>query len=249
MRKRYYVAFLFLFIVLFGGIGWQILHQREQVYKGRTLTSWVEQYWVEEYDSPTSVTSGDPRIQRIRRNEAKFAIQQIGTNAIPILVRMASAHDVIPRSELPTAIKRLLPDLDSENYREMASRGFLVLGPLGKNGVPSLIHLLGSKNLAIQESAADCLGRIGPDAKAAIPVLIRLMDETNGMTRWEAGSRAQIMMTSLGRIHSDPAVVVPLLIKKLDEEHGANIPAIFALGALRRGRQDCRSHYLTTVDK
>jgi HEAT repeat protein len=57
------------------------------------------------------------------------------------------------------------------------------LGGIGhRDGVPSLTRALGDPNVGIRGAAVEALGEIGPDASAAIPEIVKLLDDAEGRT-------------------------------------------------------------------
>jgi HEAT repeat protein len=45
-------------------------------------------------------------------------------------------------------------------------------GPHAKAFLPELVQMLKDRDISMRDSAADALGRIGPDAESAIPALL-----------------------------------------------------------------------------
>jgi hypothetical protein len=122
---------------------------KEPVYQGKPLHAWLEQ----------STAGGPMAAADTNRVEA---IRQIGTNAVPTLLKMAQVTD----SRLTSACIKVLRAQSvihfhvhtDEEYHEMACVGFYALGPLGKAAVPDLIALLNRTKEQIHGVAADCLG-------------------------------------------------------------------------------------------
>jgi hypothetical protein len=206
------VSFAIVLVVTVGGFAWFALHSSEPVYQGRTLTSWLNQYATNSPDIPIDPV---PAEVMAFQNGSIIAIQQIGTNAVPILIRMAAVHDSELKSNVMVLAKRLLPirPHSAEEYHKMSVMGFYILGPIGKSAVPSLIKLLKSPYEDVRGTAADGLGDIGPEAKAAVPFLIPFLNNSDYFVRWDA-------TVNLGRIHSLPDLVVPELIKNLIPSNG-----------------------------
>lgn len=55
--------------------------------------------------------------------------------------------------------------------RTDAFQALAEMGPANRDAVPELIRGLQANNFLVQAAAARALGRIGPDAKSAIPAL------------------------------------------------------------------------------
>jgi HEAT repeat protein len=223
------VSFAIVLVAVLAGFAWLVLRPSEPEYQGRTLTSWLDQYELssgtDEHPTLSSLTPEQEReaYQSALRQEsdAKMAIQNIGTNAVPILLTWVSVHDSQLKSNVMVLTRRLLPFVphSSGEYHDKALVGFHLLGPLGKDAVPSLIKLLNSPYKDVRETAADGLGDIGPEAKAAVPFFVSLLNDSNRIVRWDAA-------INLGRIHSLPDLVVPALMKNLNPLNSSASSAI-----------------------
>ena len=117
------------------------------------------------------------------------------------------------------------PDL---RIRWFAIETLALIGPEAKAAVPKLIEALRSKDVAeagmlrglgtfmfrqmddgpIRLIAAEALGRIGPEAKAAVPDLIAALDGPDSRVRCEA-------VRALGAIGPDSAPAIPNLVRQL----------------------------------
>src|SRR6266576_2155320 len=99
---------------------------REPGYQGRGLTDWLKDYSRTQYANdpgpwiPPSPWTDEDRAVRARAEEA---IRQIGTNALPLLLKMLAS-----KNEL-------------KGYGPLAPLGFQVLGPTAKPTVPALIAM------------------------------------------------------------------------------------------------------------
>ena len=177
-----------------------LLSPREPTYVQKKLSQWLK-----ELDN----WKGQPNYP------AAQAIRQIGTNALPVLLK-------IQRSQDSHAKQTLMALLDKQSWtdvrlqaasekRARASAAFKVLGPIAKPAIPSLIELLGSVNpeqgggLAID--AAWALAWIGSDT--ALP-LANALSHTNRWVRYYAA----VALEKLGR---DSRLAVPALIKSLND--------------------------------
>ena len=75
-------------------VAWLFLRRVEPVYNGKPLTFWAQQYGSNNW-------SGRKELAR----EAEFAVQQIGTNAIPFLLDLMQARD----SDLKKRLRQHVP--------------------------------------------------------------------------------------------------------------------------------------------
>ena len=202
-RFRLWIAICLPVLVIVGGL---VLlwagGSNEPVYQGKALSVWLVEHFPGAYGPPFSRPQGP--------DKAEEAVRSLGTNALPTLVRMLRAKDP------PSLVLNILK-LASEqnwlktNYRYLSARlrhdaadyGFQILGTNAAPAVPELIKICGdSRDPASQDYAARALGRVGPPAEQAIPVLLRQFTHTNGEVRFFA-------VTAVYHIGGDPDVVVP----------------------------------------
>jgi len=84
MRKRHRILLALLGVGIAGLIASQGLREREPVYQGKPLSVWLERYDEGDYVAVT---------QQLWKKETDEAVRQIGTNAIPVLLRRLRAKD------------------------------------------------------------------------------------------------------------------------------------------------------------
>jgi len=216
MRKRYVLLIAILLLAFAAGLAWQLSQPREPMYEGRPLSYWLEGY---NFDSRTETSE----------QSADLAMREIGTNAIPTLLRMLQESDsplkvkffaLVERQSLikvrhVTAVER--------NYS--AFKGFESLGASARVAVPVLIQIYGRNNSDETRIFTACsLGAIGPAAKAAVPILLSGLMATNPAVRFNA-------VLALGKIHSDAEMVLPYLTNALsDTNRSVRAFAFEALG-------------------
>jgi HEAT repeat protein len=188
MANKRRILTVTLLIAVLGFASWLILsqHDPEPIYKGKPLSYWCEQ----------CVESYSPDIDIEMHERAETAIQAIGTNAVPTLVRMLRAKD----SKFELRLIRLASKQHVVNIRWKtaeirryeAIQGLLALGGLAKSAVPALIQDYNER----LPDPYDCveIARIfalmGPAATEAVP---------------------------LGQIHARPDLTVPALTKSLHD--------------------------------
>src|SRR5262249_11525225 len=92
-----------------------------------------------------------------------------------------------------------------------------------------LVAALQNKAAPVRKRAAECLGDVGPSAKAAVPELIKAVKDADPTVSWAA-------IDALGLIGPDAAEAVPTLVEALKEtnQRGA---AVDALGQISRKAQ------------
>jgi HEAT repeat protein len=217
MRKRSHIALATLLLAMVGGIAWLSLRTdaEDPVYQGKRLSVWMgsNRYSMAQMLSP----------------QAEQAIRQLGTNAIPLLLRKLRTKASPFKDKLYALTQKqhvikvsYTPAWFQHRHGAM---GFRVLAADGKSAVPALIELYSQDNADIDALGclSDSLAYIGPDAKAAVPALIHRLGHTDDYVRFNAAF-------ALGEIHSEPQVVVPALISGLsDQSHDVRGYAATAL--------------------
>ena len=97
MRKTHRILLITLLIIVLAFNAWLILSQPgEPAYQRKSLSDWCEQY------AANSFHSSDQELQR----QAKAAIQTIGPNALPTLLRMLQTG-VSTRAKRAMKVSRL----------------------------------------------------------------------------------------------------------------------------------------------
>ena len=206
MRRGRRILIAVLIATVFGGIAWLGTRTREPAYQGKRLSNWLAAYIqcqrIQERGGRVTVQLG----------EAEAAIRQIGTNGIPILLRMVASRDSFMTSNLVVLLGKqsfvpihLHSDIELHNQ---ALAGFQALGCMAGPAVPALIELLQTDDFRF--SAALCISAIGPCAKAAVPSLVPWLDEKNAAARYCAA-------TALGNITTARQEAVPALLQHFDD--------------------------------
>ena len=211
MRKGRRI-FLLLIVAASGVLVWALLsgHGLEPVYKGKPLSYWLAAYDAMNYLAVPTNDSSPPTWQA-----ANEAIRQMGTNAIPGLLRRLEQHDsrfklrVMGWSRNSKVFSRYYNSLDQDTK---AYNAFVELGPAASNAVPGLLRIVDRDHSAFaQQAVPGILGHIGPAAASAVPVLLqRGITHTNAIVRNNS-------IYALRSIFPDPKLVVPEFIKCLDD--------------------------------
>jgi hypothetical protein len=223
MQKR--AKLIILGVVLFGAIGlivWLMAQQPsepEPTYRGRRLSALLKVTWVSVKPGDLGVTGNWEDIEQ--------AVGQIGTNAIPTLLRWSSTRS--SDSRLKLGVMRLLVRqplfkvhfASSLGLSFAATYGFRALGTNAAAAVPALMQIANGKPGSRQDAIMS-LGYIGPAAEAAVPSLLRLTGDTNWAIRL-------FSFVALGKIHSRPEDVFPALYNGLqDTNQRVRMAAAFA---------------------
>ena len=184
----------------------ELLGPHEPVYQGKPVSLWVAGYM------------RPPMPGRMHDDRATDdAVRQIGTNAIPTLLRMLRARDsALKLKLLALARKQPLIKINSTPAAYLnseAARALQALGPGAWSAVPALIEMYDQTTLSpppLRMEIAGTLGRIGPLATAAVPSLLRGTSDPDDTVRGNS-------LFALGRIQAEPELVVPALIKALSD--------------------------------
>lgn len=172
MRKHRKLLLAILFTGLVVVIVTVTVGEREPSYKGRKLHEWAEIY-----GSPETYGAG-------AEDEARQALQHIGTNSVPFLLQWI-AYDARPSRARRMAVKivsrvpliRSVPTVKNWLFRddprlrraEAAAGAFEVLGPHARAAIPELGRLAGlSTDPGPARRALDALTGIGPLAFPAV---------------------------------------------------------------------------------
>jgi hypothetical protein len=231
MTRRLRIAGCVLALVIVGVFILALLggNSSEPVYQGKTLSLWLDDYFHSRW------TSHDP----VARKNAEEAVRQIGTNAIPTLLKMMRAQNPSPRVlkllELDRSrrLAKILYPRSAFQRHDQALEAFRILNTNAACAVPELIEICDdSRYPTSQESAMGALAQIGPAAKAAIPVLLRNFTNKNARLRAEG-------LTAFCAIEGDANIVVPAIKGMLKDpnqdvrlgvaiylRNGSRIPAV-----------------------
>jgi HEAT repeat protein len=211
MGKRVKITIAVLAVALVGVIGWQAWPPPEPVYEGKPLSSWLRD---------AKHREGGERVPMDR--QTFLVVRQIGTNAIPTLLRLLRAKDSPFKLKLTDLAKRQhlikIQYTPAEDWNRFAADAFRVLGTNAQSAAPALIRIA-NQNISrtSQMYAFQSLGFIGPStsAKQAVPSLLRWATNADVIVRCGA-------ICLLGAIHAEPDRVVPVLMNALHDTN-ANV--------------------------
>ena len=214
---------------------------RQPSYNGKPLS-----YWISRYDDRIL---GKVSLRSIDQHEADEALREIGTNALPYLLKLAGRKDSALKQGFFSIYRRQswlkLPIHDAQFYRAESTYGFAALHAIARPAVPGLIRLLKDEDFQIRAIAANNLAMIGPEAEEAIPALFPLLDERNH------GTPILEAMMALGAIHRRPEIVLPRLLEFLNgdrKDWNYQSPALDAIGRYGSGAKDLAPVIITFLD-
>jgi len=208
MRKRRIYLGLLLLAVAVGAIVVWSRAEREPEYGGKKLSEWVD----------------GTDTNRARTEEAAEAIRQIGTNALPYLLKWMFYETPPWKAKLYAAVNDVIRSINSgwqitetKNLNRMngAFAAFVALGPVAKIAIPDLVHgvqndparrgLYGSPR---EHSARYILVKLGSEA---VPALVACLANQDDWVRFFAitqlnamGSNALPALPALKRALTDP---------------------------------------------
>lgn len=199
----------YVFFVLLAGIFVWLLciifhpfEQPEPRYQGKNLTDWAEEIDQGAFFARTT----DPSHQE-QSELAISAIRHIGTNALPVVLKLCRAKDSWFKKHLEGWAERYnfsdwpkqrrfpiyIKSADEKNFE--GDNIIWALGSVAKPAIPELIRLLQSRDREIAESAMTALPGIGTNA---IPPLLHFL--TAAIRRFVCG-RHLTWQTSSGQKH------------------------------------------------
>lgn len=208
MGKKRRILIAILALAVLGGAAWMMLSPRvepEPVYQGKPLSAWLENF------SPIGTY-----FSTSNADAARTAIQNMGTNTISTMLRMLSTPNLPWKNRLFVLAQKQhiikIHYVEPQMLYNRALFGFQALGdPRSAGAVPELVKIY-DQNPAAQSLIAIILGQIGPDAKAAVPALLRGAASTNEYV-------CNNSLAALCQIHAEPNLVVPVFIKALENPY------------------------------
>jgi len=196
--------------------------ENEPKYKGRTLTQWIVLHDRATGRESVHKSAYDPSMLR----EADEAVQHIGTNALPWLIKWIQSvpTDSRWRRRVTHVLERLPGDLwdrepidswlnDPEWMRlDVAYWGFHMLGTNANAAVPELTRLANDRSLP-QISRSSAMGALTTIGEAGVPTLLAILSDSTHPDRSDAaaaitharlGTNAGFAVHLLARCVADP---------------------------------------------
>jgi hypothetical protein len=222
-RRRNFILIGISCLIMAGAVWLGLSGDNEPVYKGRSLSWWLYIY------------GGMTAFDRPSYGEAAEAVRNIGTNALPTMLRwicfepsqskwrrkLEKDLEMLPVPRVTRPFREWLgQDVASIRAQSVLS-GFEILGPVAAPAAPELGRLANDPThpfTAIRATAA--LAHIGP---AALPQLLTVITNTRAITR-------DIAIATISDFESPARAVIPSLLQCLSDKNPA--VARMAAGAL-----------------
>jgi hypothetical protein len=212
-------AVLIAIAILGAAVTWLLLRRgHEPGYKGEKLSHWV-------------ISLGQAKAGLGPAEDQKDAILQIGTNALPFLVKwikLPEERDLrlfgVPFG-LPTTHRKA-------ELAHGSLAAFAVLGPRAATALPDLVGLVHETNQTVFYrilNAIDTIrGNLGTNAGIVVPPLMKLL---NGPDAGVAGFAA-IELGKIGRRTQSDAIVAAFVRATESTDHYVRYGAVYGLGEL-----------------
>jgi HEAT repeat protein len=197
-------------IGLIACVVWIFVHFREPKFQGKSLSTWLQE--ARENGEMAALIEHENLDSPSAR-----AIQAMGTDALPALIRRVRVRDSAFRDSVRTFLEQHswigLHTQPYEDFQGETVFAFAALGPIGKPAVPQLINLLESDGPEVRFVAAFCLSRIGPVSDEVAPALTKFAERSlhmNGLAKYAEASRFMAAY-SLGRMGEAARPALPQL--------------------------------------
>jgi HEAT repeat protein len=213
VKKRLVIAVILVGVALLAAVWIGRRSPELLVFQGKSVRDWALEYSAQ----PSS-----------RAEVAASALQALGSNAVPGLVRMLGAKDSYLRRRLwavgpalPVVVQRsLLKHVRPPNAartRSAAAKALALMGPPARAAVPALARIMGKDEYLVRFSAAIALAHIGGPG---IPVLAGYLTNNDVNVRYAA-------VSGLGESAPEAAAVAPELLKMVaDPNDGVRVAAV-----------------------
>jgi tetratricopeptide (TPR) repeat protein len=185
-RKKAIIGALLLVTCVIAVVVWALLPPSEPKYKDQPMSFWLTKF-------TESANPYEP--EDVVTVECRDALQHIGTNAIPPLLRMMRTKDSDWSDRLRPLLWRLhLQRFDlpaRQNPKTLAQAGFFLLGDLATNAIPDLIDIYKHSASRYSQFAVDSvLQRLYPAPGADSP---SWLPETNRVEWFNQAGNYRVM--------------------------------------------------------
>ena len=173
--KKKRIIFIAMLLLLVVALAIQLLRPKEPSYRGKTLTEWLKKYEADRTESGQAV--------------CERAINAIGTNGIPTLLKLLTASGFPGSARLQNIVDRLgWTNFHAFDASRLATLGFLTLGQTAKFATPKLIELARtSRSPLTRQYALWSLEQIKAGKDILVPVFAQsLGDPDSGIAKYAA---------------------------------------------------------------
>jgi hypothetical protein len=179
--KRLRIILISLAVLLVGVLVLCLVQPKEPSYQGRKLSEWLRYYYESGWDLDKFADVG------ASTRASEHAVKEIGTNAIPALLRWLKTKASPIKIKLNSLLDRQsvisFRFKTTNDWSKLAECGFLMLGDDAMPAVPALVRLSNSQDEKQREHALLCILYIDKDKKRLLPVLLQLFrSPTNDLT-------------------------------------------------------------------
>ena len=129
-----------------------------------------------------------------------------------------------PQETMDVATLAWALESNSEPLKRDAARVVARMGNDAKDALPALIEALSIEDRSFSyrthTSIVRAIGSVGPNAKSAVPHLMKLLGQTNATGTTDSRNRATI--EALGKIGTEAAAAMPMLLDHLNRQNASN---------------------------
>ncbi len=200
------ILLLLILIVGVAGLLWAMLIPREPSYRGQSLSSWLSRA------AETGSVLSDEKEPKVA--ECRQAVRSIGTNAIPILLRILRARDsVLKRAAMDLLERQHYVNISIESIEEQkqkAAIGFYLLGDIATNAIPALVNISQHpSSFSSKEIAENILMRLYPAKGVAMPYWVAVTNRAQwfieaGMVQLESTATSNALLAFSQAIQLEP---------------------------------------------
>jgi hypothetical protein len=179
--KRLRIIGIIFAILFVAALVFLLVQPKEPSFRGRTLSAWL----VDAVPQINDMTNY--RYAAFRQATANRAIKEIGTNAIPWLLKWMQATPSPLKDRLNLLLdKQHVIQFRFEKFEWKQSKalyGFEILGGDALPAVPALLRLMQSPDASLRDRALDGLIDIDQGKKLLLPELRQFLNDSDPVTQ------------------------------------------------------------------
>src|SRR5579863_8942307 len=185
-RRRMFAAVAAVVgVAIVSWLGWNFYQRHaEPVYEGRRLSEWLVAFEPRNVMWGNTVVSRDRWSRSVTERDARRAVHELGTNCLPVLLKMLLATDPPLKTKLLGLLAKQhywRPHITTANdLHTEAQQAFYILGAQAESAVPELTRMLNENPSSdTRYMVAWVLNYVGPAADSAIPALEKASRSTD----------------------------------------------------------------------